>query len=155
MAIFMFSLAGVPPTAGFIAKYFVFFAAIVGRQVPLAIIGIVASILGMFYYLRVVWAMYFVDAQEMAATAAAPAPEPALAVVGASANGAQEAASAVVAEPQIAAAQESEVIAAAPVHVPASSAVALVIAVALTLLMVIVASPLDSYAQMAASALLH
>lgn len=155
MAIFMFSLAGVPPTAGFIAKYFVFFAAIVGRQVPLAIIGIVASILGMFYYLRVVWAMYFVDAQEMAATAAAPAPEPALAVVGASASGAQEAASAVVAEPQIAAAQESEVIAAAPVHVPASSAVALVIAVALTLLMVIVASPLDSYAQMAASALLH
>jgi NADH-quinone oxidoreductase subunit N len=59
MAIFMFALAGVPATAGFIGKWYVFFAAMRGSHVELAIIGVLASLVGMYYYLRVVWAMYF------------------------------------------------------------------------------------------------
>jgi NADH-quinone oxidoreductase subunit N len=61
MAIFMFALAGVPSTAGFIGKWYVFFAAMRGAHVELAIIGVLASLVGMYYYLRVVWAMYFSD----------------------------------------------------------------------------------------------
>ena len=61
MAIFMFALAGVPATAGFIGKWYVFFAAMRGAHVELAIIGVLASLVGMYYYLRVVWAMYFSD----------------------------------------------------------------------------------------------
>ena len=155
MAIFLFSLAGVPPTAGFIAKYFVFFAAMLGKQVPLAIIGIVASILGMFYYLRVVWAMYFVDAQAESAAAAEPSLEPALAAVGAAANGAQETIAATQLAAQPATVAQAGAAGLEPVRVSASSAVALAVAVALTLLMIVIASPLDSYAQTAASALFH
>ena len=155
MAIFMFSLAGVPPTAGFIAKYFVFFAAMLGKQVPLAIIGIVASILGMFYYLRVVWAMYFVDAQAESAAATEPSREPALAAVGAAANGAQETIAATQLAAQPATVAQAGAAGLEPVRVSISSAVALVVAVALTLLMIVIASPLDSYAQTAASALFH
>jgi NADH-quinone oxidoreductase subunit N len=66
MALFLFALAGIPATAGFIGKWYVFYAAIVGNHLELAIIGVLASVLGMFYYLRVVWAMYFTDAQQPA-----------------------------------------------------------------------------------------
>ncbi|HEX8997723.1 MAG TPA: NADH-quinone oxidoreductase subunit N [Ktedonobacterales bacterium] len=156
MALFLFSLAGVPPTAGFFAKYFVFFAAIVGGQVPLAIVGIVASVLGMFYYLRVIWAMYFVEEQPKAEAIAELAPEPALAAVGAAAIGVRDgvAETSLVAQPAEAEggqlARRSTV---RRVKVSASSAVALVIAAALTLLMIVLASPLDTYAQAAAAAL--
>mgnify|MGYP006187202029 CR=1 FL=1 len=55
----MFSLAGIPPLAGFFAKYFVFVAAIEAKLYALAIIGVVASVIGAYYYLRVVKVMYF------------------------------------------------------------------------------------------------
>ncbi|MGO8949712.1 MAG: NADH-quinone oxidoreductase subunit N [Ktedonobacterales bacterium] len=63
MAVFLFSLAGIPPLVGFAAKYYVFYAAIVGGHLELAIIGVLASLIGMFYYLRVIWLMYFVEPQ--------------------------------------------------------------------------------------------
>ena len=61
LALFLFALAGVPPTVGFLSKYTVFYAAVVGGHTELAVIGVLASAFGMYYYLRVVWAMYFVD----------------------------------------------------------------------------------------------
>ena len=59
LAIFMFSLAGVPPLAGFFGKYFVFVAAIDAGLAPLAVIGVLTSVVGAYYYLRVVKVMYF------------------------------------------------------------------------------------------------
>jgi NADH-quinone oxidoreductase subunit N len=59
MAIAMFSLAGIPPLWGFIAKVMVLKAAIDGGMLWLAIVAIVGAIIGLFYYLRVVKVMYF------------------------------------------------------------------------------------------------
>lgn len=58
LAVFLFSLAGVPPTAGFIAKFGVFYAAISGGYVLLALLGILASLVSLYYYLRVVIVMF-------------------------------------------------------------------------------------------------
>ena len=58
MAIFMFSLAGIPPMLGFNAKLAVFDAAVAAGLFPLAVIGFVASVIGAYYYLRVVKIMY-------------------------------------------------------------------------------------------------
>lgn len=57
--ILMFSLAGVPPTVGFVGKLYVLKAAVDGGMVWLAILGVIASVIGAFYYLRVVYYMYF------------------------------------------------------------------------------------------------
>ncbi|KQM88345.1 NADH-quinone oxidoreductase subunit N [Sphingomonas sp. Leaf23] len=59
LMIFMFSLAGIPPLFGFWAKYAVFEAAVQAGLLSLAVIGIAASTIGAFYYLRVVKTMYF------------------------------------------------------------------------------------------------
>jgi NADH-quinone oxidoreductase subunit N len=59
----MFSLAGIPPLAGFFAKYFVFVAAIEAKLYALAIIGVLSSVVGAYYYLRVVKLMWFDDAK--------------------------------------------------------------------------------------------
>ncbi|WP_375421974.1 NADH-quinone oxidoreductase subunit NuoN [uncultured Sphingomonas sp.] len=59
LAIFMFSLAGIPPLFGFYAKFAVFDAAVAAGLFPLAVVGIVASVIGAYYYLRVVKTMYF------------------------------------------------------------------------------------------------
>jgi len=59
MSIFMFSLAGIPPLAGFFAKFYVFAAAIDARLYALAVIGVLASVIGAYYYLRIVKVMYF------------------------------------------------------------------------------------------------
>jgi NADH-quinone oxidoreductase subunit N len=59
LAIFMFALSGIPPTAGFFAKLYVFLAAIDVGLVGLAVIGVVTSVVSAFYYLRVVKVMYF------------------------------------------------------------------------------------------------
>lgn len=59
MAMLMFSLAGIPPLAGFFAKYYVFLAAIEAGLYALAIIGVLASVVGAYYYLRIVKVMYF------------------------------------------------------------------------------------------------
>ncbi|QKK28555.1 NADH-quinone oxidoreductase subunit NuoN [Rhizobium indicum] len=58
----MFSLAGIPPLAGFFAKYFVFVAAIEAKLYALAIIGVLASVVGAYYYLRVIKLMWFDEA---------------------------------------------------------------------------------------------
>jgi NADH-quinone oxidoreductase subunit N len=58
MSLFMISLAGVPPTAGFMAKLTVFRAAIEAGLAPLAIIGVLTSVAGLYYYLRVVVYVY-------------------------------------------------------------------------------------------------
>jgi NADH-quinone oxidoreductase subunit N len=59
IAIFMFSLAGIPPLLGFWAKFLVFDAAVAAGLMPLAAIGIAASTIGAFYYLKIVKIMYF------------------------------------------------------------------------------------------------
>ncbi len=59
IAIFMFSLAGIPPLAGFFGKFYVFIAAIDANLTFLAVIGALASAVSAFYYLRIVKVMYF------------------------------------------------------------------------------------------------
>lgn len=61
MAALMFSLAGIPPLAGFFAKYYVFLAAIKANLFALAVIGVVSSVIGAYYYLLVVKTIYFDD----------------------------------------------------------------------------------------------
>ncbi|NUS70528.1 MAG: NADH-quinone oxidoreductase subunit NuoN [Ensifer adhaerens] len=70
LTVLMFSLAGIPPMAGFFGKYFVFMAAIEAQLYALAIIGVLASVVGAYYYLRVIKVMWFDDAKgEFARTA--------------------------------------------------------------------------------------
>src|SRR5262252_1733010 len=59
LAIMMFSLAGIPPLAGFFAKFYVFLAAIKAGLYALAVIGVVTSVVGAYYYLAIVKTMYF------------------------------------------------------------------------------------------------
>jgi NADH-quinone oxidoreductase subunit N len=59
MTALMFSLAGIPPLAGFFAKYFVFVAAIEAKLYALAIIGVLSSVVGAYYYIRVIKVMWF------------------------------------------------------------------------------------------------
>ncbi|MGB4866411.1 MAG: NADH-quinone oxidoreductase subunit NuoN [Hyphomicrobium sp.] len=59
LAVMMFSLAGIPPLAGFWSKWYVFLPAIKAGLYPLAVIGVVASVIGSFYYLRIVKIMFF------------------------------------------------------------------------------------------------
>lgn len=61
LAIFMFSLAGIPPLFGFYAKFAVFEAAVAAGLFPLAVFGIAMSAIGAFYYLKIVKTMYFDD----------------------------------------------------------------------------------------------
>lgn len=61
LAFFMLALAGFPPMAGFAAKYYMFYAALQGGYPELLIIGVLASVLGMYYYLRVIAAMFMED----------------------------------------------------------------------------------------------
>ncbi len=58
MAIFMFSLAGIPPTAGFVGKFYIFSAAVKAGYIGLAVIGVLNSALSVYYYLRVTVMMY-------------------------------------------------------------------------------------------------
>jgi NADH-quinone oxidoreductase subunit N len=62
MVVFMFSLAGVPPLAGFFGKYFIFLSAVRAGMIPLAVIGVLSSVVAAFYYLRIVKLMYFDNA---------------------------------------------------------------------------------------------
>ena len=61
-AMLLFSLAGVPPLAGFFAKFYVFNAAIQAHLYWLAVVGVVLSVVGAYYYLRIVKIMYFDEA---------------------------------------------------------------------------------------------
>jgi NADH-quinone oxidoreductase subunit N len=59
MSMFMFSLAGIPPFAGFFGKYYVFLAAVKANMTWLAILGVLTSLVSVYYYLRLVVLMYF------------------------------------------------------------------------------------------------
>ncbi len=63
MTVFMFSLAGIPPFAGFIGKYYIFLAAINANLTWLAIVGVMTSLISVYYYLRLVMIMYFQDGE--------------------------------------------------------------------------------------------
>ena len=59
LSVFLFALAGIPGTVGFIGKYTVFAAASAAGHAELTIIAIIASMIGFYYYLRIIWTMYF------------------------------------------------------------------------------------------------
>jgi NADH-quinone oxidoreductase subunit N len=59
LAMLLFSLAGIPPLAGFFAKFYVFLAAIQAGLFGLAVIGVLASVVGAYYYLLIIKIMYF------------------------------------------------------------------------------------------------
>jgi NADH-quinone oxidoreductase subunit N len=61
MAVFMFSLAGLPPFGGFFGKYYIFIAAINAHLTWLAILGVMSSVVSVYFYLRLVMVMYFHD----------------------------------------------------------------------------------------------
>ncbi len=71
-ALFLLSFAGIPLTSGFIGKFTVFEAAIISDATPLVIVGVVASIIAAFFYIRVIVLMYFTDSAEDAPTVAVP-----------------------------------------------------------------------------------
>jgi NADH-quinone oxidoreductase subunit N len=74
LAIFLLALAGFPPMSGFAAKYYIFYAALQGGHPELLIIGVLASVLGMYYYLRVIATMFM--EKEPVATVATTATTP-------------------------------------------------------------------------------
>ena len=59
MAVFMFSLAGIPVLSGFFAKLYIFLAAVQGGLWTLAVVGVLTSVVGAFYYIRIIKVMYF------------------------------------------------------------------------------------------------
>ena len=63
MAIFMFALAGIPPTAGFVGKFYIFSAAVQAGYIWLAIIGVMNSLVSVYYYLRITVLMYMRPAE--------------------------------------------------------------------------------------------
>jgi len=63
MGVFLFSMAGIPPTAGFAAKYLLFYSAIQAGEIPLVIISVLCSAISVYYYLRVLVYMYMRDPQ--------------------------------------------------------------------------------------------
>ncbi len=79
MAMLLFSMAGVPPLAGFFAKFYVFLAAIQAGLYVLAVIGVLASVIGAYYYLAIIKIMYF----DEPAKAFAPMPDELKVVIGA------------------------------------------------------------------------
>jgi NADH-quinone oxidoreductase subunit N len=68
MAVFLLSLTGIPPTIGFLGKYYVFLSAVNSGLVWLAVIGVLNSAVGAFYYLRIIWYMYFEEPRAVRAT---------------------------------------------------------------------------------------
>jgi len=74
MAVFMFSLAGLPPSAGFVGKFYLFSAAVKAGHVSLVILGVISSMISLYYYLGVVVVMFMKDAErEIEQTAWLPA----------------------------------------------------------------------------------
>jgi NADH-quinone oxidoreductase subunit N len=80
MAIFLLSLAGIPPSAGFIAKVNVFAAAIGAGHWPLVLVGVVASVAAAFFYLRVIVLMFMQEPTDDFELDAAPVVNVAVAV---------------------------------------------------------------------------
>ena len=75
MALFMFSLAGIPPTAGFMGKFYIFSAALEGHYIGLAVIGVLNSVVSVYFYLRLIVIMYMSEpgAEQSPAPASAAA----------------------------------------------------------------------------------
>jgi NADH-quinone oxidoreductase subunit N len=61
MALCLFSLIGMPPTAGFFAKFYLFYSAVDAGDVPIVIIGVIASMISLYFYLKVIVTMYMRD----------------------------------------------------------------------------------------------
>lgn len=72
LAFFLISLAGFPPMAGFAAKYYMFYVALVSGHPELLIVGVLASILGIYFYLRPVATMFMQESEEVQAQPLAP-----------------------------------------------------------------------------------
>lgn len=72
ITVFLLSMAGIPPTAGFMAKFYVITSAFTAGHMALALLGIVGSILSMWYYLRLIINMYFHEAEEYFETGGSP-----------------------------------------------------------------------------------
>jgi len=64
MSLFLLSLAGIPPTGGFVGKFYIFSAAVSGGYVGLAIIGVLGSAIALYYYLRIIVYMYMYDPEK-------------------------------------------------------------------------------------------
>jgi NADH-quinone oxidoreductase subunit N len=63
--VLLFSLAGIPPLAGFFAKFYVFMTVIKVEMYTLAIIGLITTVISAFYYLRIIKIIYFDDPKEI------------------------------------------------------------------------------------------
>ena len=63
MTLFMISLAGIPPTAGFMGKFILFKSAVVQGHIPLVVIAVINSLISVYYYLRVVVVMFMIDTE--------------------------------------------------------------------------------------------
>lgn len=72
ITVFLLSMAGIPPTAGFMGKFYIIASAISADQTALAVLGIISSILSMWYYLRLVIIMYFDEAEDSFESAGSP-----------------------------------------------------------------------------------
>jgi NADH-quinone oxidoreductase subunit N len=72
LTVFLLSLGGFPPTAGFVAKWYVFSAAVRAEQFGLAIIGVLTSVVSVFFYLRIVVMMYMTEKREAPALPRTP-----------------------------------------------------------------------------------
>jgi len=83
MLIFMFSLTGIPPTAGFIAKFYIFMEAVRAGYLPLVIVAVIFSAISAFFYLRVIMYMYMKEPQKEVSLSTTPALYIALAVTAA------------------------------------------------------------------------
>jgi NADH-quinone oxidoreductase subunit N len=79
MTVFLLSLGGLPPTAGFIGKWYIFTAAVEGSYYWLAIIGVLTSVVSVFFYLRIVVMMYMTEGP--AEAAAQPLSRPGIAAL--------------------------------------------------------------------------
>src|SRR4029079_14352097 len=64
MLIFLLSLAGIPPTAGFIGKYYLFSAAVQTNHIPLAVVAVLNAAISAYFYFRIVVAMFMREATE-------------------------------------------------------------------------------------------
>ena len=64
LLVFLFSLAGIPPLAGFFAKFYIFIAVIESKMYTLAIIGLLSTVISAFYYLKIIKIIYFDDASK-------------------------------------------------------------------------------------------
>jgi len=152
MLVFLCALAGIPPTVGFTAKFYVFYAAVRANHLELAIIGLVTSILGMFYYLRVVWAMYFSEPRPASTTPFVVAPATVSAPLAAVPAGGMAVA---VAEPQAA---STAVLSAPTEELPKltpGTSIVLALCAVLTLLLGILPGLLVNLATQAAAGLLR